>query len=132
MERTREIGILKAVEAKSRTVLIMFLVEAALIGIVGSLIGGANGVQTFLCFKLCLFGFWKSTAKPRVSKAGSATCHYCPCLFVALDNRRRNFWNSHLHPLWPVPGKKSCKTRSRGSITIRIIKKYVPAPKTIN
>jgi len=39
MERTREIGILKAVGAKSRTILTMFLAEAALIGIVGSLIG---------------------------------------------------------------------------------------------
>jgi len=39
MERTREIGILKAVGAKSRTVLTMFLAEAALIGLVGSLIG---------------------------------------------------------------------------------------------
>jgi len=39
MERTREIGILKAIGAKSRTVLGMFLAEAALIGIMGGLIG---------------------------------------------------------------------------------------------
>jgi len=39
MERTREIGILKAIGAKSRTVLTMFLTEAALIGIMGGLIG---------------------------------------------------------------------------------------------
>jgi len=43
MERTREIGILKAVGAKSRTILTMFLAEAALIGIVGSLIGVPTG-----------------------------------------------------------------------------------------
>lgn len=39
MERTREIGILKAVGAKSRTILTMFLAEAASIGLIGGLIG---------------------------------------------------------------------------------------------
>jgi putative ABC transport system permease protein len=39
MERTREIGILKAIGAKSRTVLTMFLTEAALIGLLGGAIG---------------------------------------------------------------------------------------------
>jgi putative ABC transport system permease protein len=43
MERTREIGILKAVGAKSRTILTMFLAEAALIGILGSIIGVPTG-----------------------------------------------------------------------------------------
>jgi putative ABC transport system permease protein len=39
MERTREIGIMKAIGAKSRTVLSMFLTETMLIGIMGGLIG---------------------------------------------------------------------------------------------
>jgi len=43
MERTREIGILKAIGAKSRTVLGMFLAEAVLIGIIGGLIGMFTG-----------------------------------------------------------------------------------------
>jgi putative ABC transport system permease protein len=43
MERTREIGILKAIGAKSRTVLAMFLSEAVLIGIIGGLIGILTG-----------------------------------------------------------------------------------------
>ncbi|MEM2118059.1 MAG: ABC transporter permease [Candidatus Bathyarchaeia archaeon] len=43
MERTREIGILKAIGAKSRTVLGMFLAEALLIGIIGGLIGMFTG-----------------------------------------------------------------------------------------
>ena len=43
MERTREIGILKAIGAKSRTILVMFLSEAVLIGIIGGLIGIFTG-----------------------------------------------------------------------------------------
>lgn len=39
MERTREIGILKAIGARSRTILTMFLTEATLIGILGGLAG---------------------------------------------------------------------------------------------
>ena len=39
MERIREIGILKAIGAKSRTILTMFLTEAMLIGVMGGLIG---------------------------------------------------------------------------------------------
>jgi putative ABC transport system permease protein len=43
MERTREIGILKAVGAKNRTVLSMFLAEALLIGVFGGVIGVVTG-----------------------------------------------------------------------------------------
>lgn len=43
MERTREIGILKAIGAKSRTVLAIFLAEATLIGIMGGLVGVFTG-----------------------------------------------------------------------------------------
>jgi putative ABC transport system permease protein len=38
MERTREIGIMKALGAKNRTILAQFLTEAALIGLLGGLI----------------------------------------------------------------------------------------------
>jgi putative ABC transport system permease protein len=43
MERTREIGIMKAIGAKDRTVLLMFLSEAILIGVIGGLIGVLAG-----------------------------------------------------------------------------------------
>jgi putative ABC transport system permease protein len=43
MERTREIGILKALGTKGRTVLLIFLCEAVIIGLMGGTIGVALG-----------------------------------------------------------------------------------------
>lgn len=43
MERTREIGIMKAIGAKSTTILTIFLTETALIGLLGGLIGVPSG-----------------------------------------------------------------------------------------
>jgi putative ABC transport system permease protein len=43
MERTREIGILKALGMKSRQVLLIFLSEAAIIGLLGAVIGVGAG-----------------------------------------------------------------------------------------
>jgi len=43
MERTREIGILKALGMKSRTVLLIFLGESVIIGLLGAVIGVASG-----------------------------------------------------------------------------------------
>ena len=43
MERTREIGILKALGMKSRTVLTVFLGESAIIGLMGAAIGIGSG-----------------------------------------------------------------------------------------
>ena len=43
MERTREIGILKALGMKSRTVLLIFLGEAVIIGFLGAVIGVGTG-----------------------------------------------------------------------------------------
>jgi putative ABC transport system permease protein len=39
LERTKEIGVMKAVGAKDRHVMVMFLVEGALIGLVGGWLG---------------------------------------------------------------------------------------------
>ncbi len=43
MERTREIGILKALGMKSRTVLMVFLGESIIIGLIGAVVGIASG-----------------------------------------------------------------------------------------
>jgi putative ABC transport system permease protein len=43
MERTREIGILKALGMRNRTVLLIFLNEAIIIGLMGAVIGIASG-----------------------------------------------------------------------------------------
>jgi len=62
MERTREIGILKAIGAKNRNILSMFLAEAALIGLTGGLLGipTGYGLAHFLSYAL-------STIRPQSS-----------------------------------------------------------------
>ena len=44
-ERTREIGIMKAIGARNSTILALFLVEALIIGLLGAVIGSLVGVM---------------------------------------------------------------------------------------
>ncbi len=57
MERTREIGILKAIGAKNRTVLSMFLAEAMLIGLIGGFVGIFAGYGLSFGLTFMLSGF---------------------------------------------------------------------------
>ena len=61
IERTREIGILKAIGAKSRTVLSMFLTETMLIGIIGGVIGVATGYGLSYALAFGISGAVQST-----------------------------------------------------------------------
>lgn len=67
MERTREIGILKAVGAKSRNILAMFLSEAMLIGLIGGLLGipCGYGLSHLLSYTLTAFRP-PQTANPQI------------------------------------------------------------------
>ena len=44
LEKTREIGILKALGAKNRDILVIFLLNAAIIGIIGGIFGIILGI----------------------------------------------------------------------------------------
>jgi putative ABC transport system permease protein len=52
LERTKHIGIMKAIGASSRSILLLFLIEAGVIGIIGGLMGIAFGI--LLSFLLSL------------------------------------------------------------------------------
>jgi len=74
MERTREIGILKAIGAKSRTVLTMFLAEAALIGLLGGVIGVPLGYGLAQVMGQFLFRF-SAEVTPRRSLITGTQAH---------------------------------------------------------
>jgi putative ABC transport system permease protein len=73
MERTREIGILKAIGAKSRTVLTMFLAEATLIGLIGGLIGIPLGYGVAQVMGQFLFRFSAQITPRRSIITGTET-----------------------------------------------------------
>jgi len=73
MERTREIGILKAIGAKSRTVLTMFLAEAALIGLLGGVIGVPLGYGLAQIMGHFLFSFSAQVTPRRSIITGTET-----------------------------------------------------------
>lgn len=73
MERTREIGILKAVGARSRTILTMFLSEAAFIGLLGGVIGLPLGYALAQVMGQFLFRFSAEITPQRSIITGTTT-----------------------------------------------------------
>jgi putative ABC transport system permease protein len=63
-ERTREIGIRKAIGAQEKDILLQFLIEAVTLSVLGGLLGIFGGfaicflVSTFLGFKTSIVPFW--------------------------------------------------------------------------
>jgi putative ABC transport system permease protein len=57
MERTREIGLLKAIGYGRNSILLMFLAESAIIGILGGLLGLAfGGIGAYVLLRVMPFG----------------------------------------------------------------------------
>jgi len=57
-ERTKEIGLLKALGYNNRLVMLIFLSEAALMGLIGGVVGSSSGVAfSFLLMQLLFQGF---------------------------------------------------------------------------
>jgi putative ABC transport system permease protein len=79
MERTREIGILKALGAKGRNVLVIFLAEALIIGLFGGIFGIVVGGFLANIFGGSLNGFGPE-AQNRVSMGMTITPVITPTL----------------------------------------------------
>jgi len=73
MERTREIGILKAIGARNRTILTMFLTEAALMGMIGGVVGVPLGYALAQVMGRFLFRFSAEITPRRSIITGTST-----------------------------------------------------------
>jgi putative ABC transport system permease protein len=78
MERTREIGIMKAIGARSRTVLSMFLTETVLIGVIGGLIGILMGYGLSYALAFGLSGVVQSSQQSGLQTPGSRKLSITP------------------------------------------------------
>ena len=78
MERTREIGILKALGAKNRTIMLIFISEAILIGLIGSTLGIGFGILMARIFSR--FGFTGFGGRPGMEATGTTAMTIVPVL----------------------------------------------------
>ncbi len=78
-ERTKEIGTMKAIGAKSKFILTLFLSEALLIGILGSTLGILTGIGGVLCsdFWFCSKFTW--SRRRRTARSNSSSYHSRIC-----------------------------------------------------
>ena len=82
-ERTKEIGTMKAIGAKSRFILMLFMSEALLIGILGSSLGILTGISGAYVYN---FWLWSKNTRRRRRRTtrGSSLPHITP-VFVPND-----------------------------------------------
>lgn len=86
-ERTREMGILAALGMKPRQILLMFLLEAALLGVVGILVGyalGSAGVGYLAKYGID-FGEGAAAAAQNIPLATRLYARYVPDTFIGLS-----------------------------------------------
>ena len=68
IQRTREIGILKAIGFKSRDILLLFLMEAAVISVIGSISGVAIAMLLSSLVRIPVFGYTlRATITPSIT-----------------------------------------------------------------
>jgi putative ABC transport system permease protein len=84
LERTREIGILKAVGTKDRTVLSFFLFEALIVGIIGSVVGILIGYIGANFLGQLLGGFAGGNVGPGTGRFGGSSSAITPILTLEL------------------------------------------------
>lgn len=73
IERTREIGIMKAIGASNRNVMEIFLMEAAMIGLIGGILGGIVGMGLSNALELVLTSYgmaFKTLVTPELFAGG--------------------------------------------------------------
>jgi putative ABC transport system permease protein len=78
MERTREIGIMKAIGARSRTVLSIFLTETMLVGIIGGLVGILTGYGLSYALAFGLSGYVQSSQQSGLQAPGTQSLSITP------------------------------------------------------
>lgn len=82
MERTREIGILKALGMKNRTVLTIFLCESLIIGLIGTVIGIAFGLGVATAFSRIGFSGGMTSGNTVATGRMSITPVLTPTVFI--------------------------------------------------
>src|SRR5690606_15902637 len=88
VQRTREIGILRAMGTSRRQMLQVFLVQGALFGLAGSLIGGAIGYLLVWSFNTFGPGLFYTPVDPTLLVAATALATITGVLSAAVPARR--------------------------------------------